>query len=251
MATYANTPRTSDGSSNGHATLPEWRAASRIFLQPIAAPSILGLFGFAAATFMVAANLAGWYGTPHSGIYLFPFAATFGGLAQFLAGMWAFRARDALATAMHGMWGAFWLAYGILNLLAATHAVTLPAPGAHFQEFGYWFLMLAAITGVGAIAALAENLGLSLVLLPLAVGSAFTGIGWLVASTSWLHTGGWVLIASAIIAFYAASAMLLESSYGRTILPTGRTMKEGNVPGHHPVEPIEFEYGEPGVKRGQ
>ena len=37
--------------------------ATRIFLQPIAAPSILGLFGFAGATFVVASNLAGWWGT--------------------------------------------------------------------------------------------------------------------------------------------------------------------------------------------
>src|SRR5918912_1608878 len=88
---------------------------ARIFLQPIAAPSILGLFGFAAATMMVAAHLAGWYGTANSPAYLFPFAAMFGGLAQFLAGMWAYRARDAVATAAHGTWGAFWLGYGLLN----------------------------------------------------------------------------------------------------------------------------------------
>jgi hypothetical protein len=33
---------------------------ARVFLQPIAAPSILGLAGFAGATFIVASNLAGW-----------------------------------------------------------------------------------------------------------------------------------------------------------------------------------------------
>src|SRR5436190_23519200 len=87
---------------------------ARIFLQPIAAPSILGLFGFATATMMVAAWLAGWYGSPASPTFLFPFAAMFGGLAQFLAGMWAYRARDPVATAMHGAWGSFWLAYGLL-----------------------------------------------------------------------------------------------------------------------------------------
>jgi len=32
-----------------------------------------------------------------------------------VAGMCAYRARDAVATAMHGMWGSFWIAYGILN----------------------------------------------------------------------------------------------------------------------------------------
>src|SRR5579875_575049 len=92
--------------SNGH-----YDGMTRVFLQPIAAPSILGLFGFAGATFIVAANMAGWFGTPRSGIYIFPFAATFGGLAQLLAGVWAYRARDGIATAMHGTWGAFWLAY--------------------------------------------------------------------------------------------------------------------------------------------
>src|SRR5262249_37346071 len=73
-------------------------ARPRVFLQPIAAPSILGLAGFAGATFIVASNLAGWRGTPDSGLTLAPFAAMFGGLAQFLAGMWAFKARDAIAT---------------------------------------------------------------------------------------------------------------------------------------------------------
>jgi succinate-acetate transporter protein len=42
---------------------------TRIFLQPIAAPSILGLYGFAGATFIVATYLAGWYhvqGAPYT-----------------------------------------------------------------------------------------------------------------------------------------------------------------------------------------
>jgi hypothetical protein len=71
-------------------------------------------------TFMVSAHIAGWYGDAASPLYLFPFAAMFGGVAQLAAGMWAHRARDAIATAVHGMWGSFWLAYGILYLLAAT-----------------------------------------------------------------------------------------------------------------------------------
>src|SRR5579884_4566163 len=99
---------------------------AEIFLQPIAAPSILGLFGFAGATFMVAAHMAGWYGSARTDLFLFPFAALFGGLAQFLAGMWAYKARDGIATAMHGTWGSFWMAFGILYLLAATGTLTLP-----------------------------------------------------------------------------------------------------------------------------
>src|ERR1700754_655568 len=113
-----------------------WRDRTRITLTPVAAPSVLGLFGFAAATFMVAANLAGWYGSTDTPLVLFPFALTAGGIAQFLAGMWAYRARDALATAMHGIWGSFWIAFGLYALLVALGA--LPgitaggsAPGAY------------------------------------------------------------------------------------------------------------------------
>src|SRR5690242_21823481 len=89
--------------SNGHGELTELREHTRVVLQPISAPSILGLFGFAGATFIVAGHLAGWYGNPTTEVYLAPFAAFFGGLAQFMAGMWAYRARDAVATAMHGI----------------------------------------------------------------------------------------------------------------------------------------------------
>ena len=56
-------------------------------LTPVAAPSILGLFGLAGATFMVASLLAGWWGTPIDSVVIAPFALFFGGLAQFLAGM--------------------------------------------------------------------------------------------------------------------------------------------------------------------
>src|ERR671933_3092018 len=127
------------------------KAPARTFLQPIAAPSILGLYGFAGSTFIVAAWLAHWYGNgnPEAQFYLFPFAAMFGGVAQFAAGMWAYKARDGLATAMHGMWGAFWVGWGILELLIATG--TAPQPSGPFPAFGMWFVALACITLVGAI----------------------------------------------------------------------------------------------------
>ena len=129
---------------------------ARVFLQPIAAPSILGLAGFAGATFIVASNLAGWWGTPKSPLALAPFAAMFGGLAQFLAGMWAYRARDAVATLAHGTWGSFWLAYLVLNILVGAHVVVQPNPWYHNPEVGFWFFALAITTGIAALAALAE-----------------------------------------------------------------------------------------------
>lgn len=238
-----------DRRENGHGEMAEARQHTRVVLQPIAPPSILGLFGFAGATFIVAAHLAGWYGTKTSGEFLFPFAAMFGGLAQFAAGMWAFKARDGVATAMHGMWGSFWLGYGILNLLAATGAVTIPA-GA-FEELGFWFLALGVITGLGAVAAIAENLGLFTTLTTLAVGSGFLAIHYLTGVGWWETAGGWILVASAVAATYTAAAMMLEGAWGRVVLPLGKTEAEANVPGTTFTHPIQFEHAEPGVRMGQ
>jgi succinate-acetate transporter protein len=230
-----------------------WRdgfARPRVVLQPVAAPSILGLFGFAGATLIVAANLAGWYGNATTPEYLAPFAAFFGGLAQFMAGMWAYRARDAVATAMHGMWGSFWLGYGLLWLLVATGQL---APGTTMdQALAFWFIALAAITISGTLGALVEGkFAVTAVLGTLAAGSSLAaiGLGWL--GTGWEHAAGWLFVISAGCAWYTATAMMLAAASGRTLLPLFSMSAAANVPGRRPVEPIALAWAEPGIKKGQ
>lgn len=243
---------THDGSDgNGTSDVALWRDRTRIVLTPIAAPSILGLFGFAGATFMVASNNAGWWGDPKSQLILFPFAAMFGGLAQFVAAVWSYRARDGLATAMHGVWGTFWLAYGILFSLFATGTLVQPV-GTYMPAFGFWFIVLCVVTIFGAIAATAKNAGLFLTLLFLAAGSGL----WAAAFIGNLHIlqviGGYVLVASAAAAFYTAGAMMLEESFGRTILPLGMIgHAAANIPGRIMRDPIEYAGGMPGARAGQ
>ncbi len=219
------------------------RVGAQVSLQPLAAPSILGLFGFAGATFMVAANLAGWYGTDRTPQYLFPFAAMFGGLAQFLAGMWAVKARDGLASAMHGTWGAFWLAYGILYLLFGIGVLTEPR-GA-FPALAFWFVILAAVTWAGAVASLATNAGLVSVLTLLAAGSTIMAIATFLGSKTLQEISGYVFMASAVAAFYTASALMIEESFGRAVLPLGKTEHVQHR------EQVTIGLGEPGVVHGQ
>ncbi len=226
-----------------------WEQRTRVVLQPIAPPSILGLFAFAGATFVVAAHLAGWYGNATSPEYLFPFAAIFGGVAQFAAGMWAFRARDGLATAMHGMWGSFWIAYGVLFLLVATGTLTVPTGS--FPELGYWFLALGVITACGAVAALAEGVGLFVTLASLTTGAGLLAVRYLTGGDGWETAGGWVLVGSAVAATYTAAAMMLEGAWGRVILPLGKYERDANVPGSRFTKPIENERAMPGVRQGQ
>lgn len=221
----------------------EESSPARVYLQPIAAPSILGLYAFAGSTLIVAAELAGWYGNPQTPQYLFPFAAAFGGVAQFAAGMWAYKARDAIATATHGMWGSFWIGFGILQLLFTTGALT--EPEGPFPALGFWFIALAWITIMGAIAATAENLALTAVLGTLALGATFAAIAELLGSNAWTVIVGYTFILSAICAWYTASALMFEGVAGRPVLPVGMTKKAREAP------KVNRGVGEPGVKQGQ
>jgi uncharacterized protein len=216
---------------------------AQIYLQPISAPSILGLYGFAGATFMVAAHMAHWFGGARTDLYLAPFAAIFGGIAQFSAGMWAFKARDGVATAMHGTWGSFWVAYGLLELAFLNGTLTKPT-GA-FPALGYWFIALAAITWMGMWAAAAESRVIAAVLGLLAAGSTISAIAELVGSEGGRVLAGYLFIISAILAWYAASALMLESAYKRPVLGLGKTKRASAAPRLMPGT------GEPGVIRGQ
>jgi uncharacterized protein len=223
--------------SNG---ILETNPQPRINLQPIAGPSILGLFGLAGATFMVAAHLCNWFGSSVTPLYLFPFAAFFGGLAQFLAGMWAFRARDGVATAVHGMWGSFFMAYGALTIVMSVAKLPVPSP---WPEIGYWFCILAAITWVCVAGAAAENKGLVTTLVFLALGSTAAAIGefsgepWLMVLT------GYLLIVASIAAWYSASALMLNEAFGREVWGLGS--RRVSVPS------VSIGVGEPGVIQGQ
>ncbi|MFS2291643.1 MAG: GPR1/FUN34/YaaH family transporter [Actinomadura sp.] len=231
-----------------------WEDRTRVVLTPIAAPSILGLFGFAAATMMVGAWQADWYGDASTPLILWPFALVAGGLMQFVATVWSYRARDGLATAMHGMWGSFWTAIGTLWLLisvGAYPAALAPERGAVNSGFAFWWVALTVITGLGAIAALGANLALTGVLATLAVGAGFTAAGWFAPSEGLLYVGGWLFVVSAVLALYTAAAMMFEGSFGRTVLPLGKVRGGPDVPGREAARPLEYAQGQPGVKSGQ
>jgi len=218
-------------------------ARTRIYLQPIAAPSILGLYGLAGATFMVAAHMAHWFGGSSTALYLFPFAAIFGGLAQFLAGMWAYKARDGVATAVHGMWGSFWMAYGILNVIFAVGKITPPA-GA-WPEIGFWFVVLAAITWVCVGGAAAQNKGLVTMLTFLAAGSTTAAIGEFLGEDWLMILTGWLFVIASIASWYTASALMLEEAFGRELWGLGKSKVLKQMPS------VSTGAGEPGVIRGQ
>ena len=126
---------------------------------------------------------------------------------------------------MFGSLGAFWSGYGLLQWLFA--AGTLSQPGAIFPELGYWFIVIGAITAAGTIAALAENVCAATVLATFAAGSGFAAYAYIAGVRSWMPVAGNILVASAIIAWYVGSAILLEATFGRKILPLAIRVSRG------------------------
>ena len=50
--------------------------------------------------------------------------------------MWSYRARDVVATLAHGMWGAFWIAFGLLQIFILAGKIPAPVPGAPTTRSG-------------------------------------------------------------------------------------------------------------------
>lgn len=174
-----------------------------------ALPSILGMYAFAAGTFIVAARMTHWYGNAQSAIVLFPLVLILGGLTQFYAGVWSFRTNDATSMSMHCTWGSFWTAFGLLELLYSVGWVTRPQGS--FSELGFWFVVMAAITWGIAFSA-HENKGITAVLTLLAIGSTLEAIAEL-AGIGWLRIlAGYFLIVSAIAAWCVATNLVMRVS---------------------------------------
>jgi succinate-acetate transporter protein len=246
-------PASPDGPAprDGHNAHDLWESKTRVFLSPLSPPSIIGLYGFMGATLMVGAWQAGWYGNGNTGFLLWPFAAIFGGIFQGGAAFPALKARDGLAAGIHATWGAFWIGFGLLFALASQGLLKAPAFGTVSTPFAFWFIVLALITGAGALIAIFDNWAIAGVLNFLAAGSAITAAGWWSGNNVVLEVGGILFVISAVIALYTATAMVAENVLGRTVLPVGHYKKAANKPGAHATVPLQYEQGMPGVKVGQ
>jgi len=188
--------------SSQHETILEQRP-----LRAFAPPSILGMYAFATAAFLVGARMAHWYGDPHSAAVLFPLVLIFGGLVQFYASGWAFQSRDAIAMAMHGTWGAFWTAFGVLEILYTTGLAVRPS-GA-FPELGFWFIAMAAITWAITLAS-RDRQGMATVLGLLAIASTIEAVAELAGIAGLRFLAAYFLMASAVVAWYVGSALMMR-----------------------------------------
>jgi uncharacterized protein len=202
----------------------------------IADPAPLGLAAFALTTMVLSAINVGWVGAVNEPIVL-GLAVAYGGTAQLLAGMWAFRRGNTFAATAFTSYGAFWLSFWLIvqyyaPMVAAGTAKALGAGATTAQIaaattdhlntiLGLYLFMWGVFTAYMFIASLAGAKQIQVVFLLLALTFFALAVGKWNASADWTHIGGFIGILTACAAFYASFADVVNATFKRTVLPTG------------------------------
>jgi uncharacterized protein len=212
------------------AAMPPPRATAdgggtRRVLNITADPELLGLAGFALTTFVLSmfnADLVSRAGEP----VVLGLALAYGGLAQFAAGMWAFRRGDTFAALAFTSYGAFWLSFWAL----VTFFVKLIPPAHAGEAIGLYLWGWGIFTVLLWLCSFSRTAAVNAVLFALSVTFILLGIGNSGADDSIVKAGGWAGLVTAVLAWYTAVGELLEANYGRAVLPLIPLRRGGRVP---------------------
>jgi succinate-acetate transporter protein len=183
--------------------------------RPVTAdPAPLGLAAFAMTTFvlsMMNTNLVSDKGIP----VVLGLALAYGGGAQLLAGMWEFRTGNTFGATAFASYGAFWISYFVLIQF---NAADIPAN--HLgTSVGLYLIGWGIFTTYMFVASLRTTAAVALVFFLLALTYFALGIGAARDTTGWTHLGGWLGLATAIVAWYTSFANVANATFGRVILP--------------------------------
>lgn len=183
---------------------------------PIADPAPLGLAAFALTTFLLSLFNAGLL--PESGEPLvFPVAAFYGGIAQFVAGLWEFRNNNTFGATAFTSYGAFWLTFWALETFYANRI-----PEDQLPLFVGWFLIAWAVfTAYMWIGSFKVSVAVNIVFLLLTPTFLLLGIGDVLGNDTITYVGGYLGLVTALAAWYASAAGVLNDTIGRVILPVG------------------------------
>jgi succinate-acetate transporter protein len=182
----------------------------------IADPGPLGLAGFAATTFVLSVFNAKLVKTESLEAVVLPLALFYGGLAQLLAGMWEFKKANTFGATAFGSYGAFWLAFAAYVKFVVPG---LPTDSAHTAT-GLFLLVFAVFTTYMFIASMQVSGAVALVFLTLAATFIVLTIGNLSDTDGIIKVGGWLGLITAVCAWYASFATVVNDTWKRTLLPT-------------------------------
>jgi len=189
----------------------------------VADPAPLGLAAFATTTFilsMINANLVGGGLATTAGIVA-GMALAYGGIAQFIAGLWEFRNGNTFGATAFCSFGMFWVSFYLLLHVTAS---ALPktevdsAVGLYLWAWGIFtaYMWVASLRTTAAVSAVFILLTVTFILL--GIGNSALA-GGTATTNGTIKIGGYVGLATAIVAWYASFAGVLNDTWGKTVLP--------------------------------
>lgn len=185
-------------------------------------PAPLGLAGFGITTLLLSLINAGILpATTTAGVMAL--ALAFGGGAQLLAGMWAFRRGNTFAGTAFTAYGAFWFSFYLLVIVFIPQMLAgkTPASAADLSAFvGTFLLAWGIFTAYMFVASLAGARAVQLVFALLTITFVVLAIGEYASSTGIHNVGGYIGILTAAAALYASFADVTNANFKRIVLPT-------------------------------
>ncbi|MEJ2886467.1 acetate uptake transporter [Actinomycetospora aeridis] len=202
-------------------TTPERAPAPADPTQNIADPGPLGLAAFALTTFVLSLFNAGLAPEALEPAVL-PLALFYGGIAQFVAGLWEFRKANTFGATAFCSYGAFWLAFAayVQFIEPELEASGVPESGVTTAT-GLFLVGWAVFTLYMLIASLRTTSALVGVFATLFLTFSLLAVGDLTGADAIATVGGFVGLLSALIAWYASAAVVTNATWGRTVFPVG------------------------------
>lgn len=188
--------------------------------KELANPAALGLGGFALTTFILNIVNAGLIPPESLGMVL-PMGLFYGGLAQFLAGMWEVRAGNTFGATAFSSYGAFWMGFALMVILEKV-GVFAPIPK---EGLAVFLIAWGIFTGYMTFGALKVSKAVTVVFVTLTILFFLLAIGVFVPVVH--QIAGFEGIFCALSAWYASLAVVLEATWGRPVLPTGPATRKG------------------------
>lgn len=193
-------------------------------MATVGAPEPMGLWAFATGTWIVGLVLAGAMPASTAPATI-PVLLVFAGIAQFIAGLFAYRRASILASTAFCSFGSFNVATAVFFAMQA--GGVLPTTGNALVIQGCLLESFALIAFTLSLGAMQKNWATTAFLVALGIGYALTGISYLTGTIGAGapgvigSIGGWFLVASAFFAWYTGAAIIANSMWERTILPLG------------------------------
>ena len=187
-------------------------------MSRLADPAALAMAAFAVPLFVWSGFNADYFELSGES-FIIPLAVFFGGPVAIAAAMWAYHHHDAYLATVSGVFGAFWLTYGML-LWLIQEGVVGGSAAANGDLRGFYFIGWTVTFGILWLASMRQHWSLGLVSLGAGVMFFALSVAYYRDSTNWLTFGGWIGFITAALAWYSALAEMLNTEFEQPVLPT-------------------------------